>query len=418
MNDFDLGRGLRDLSSSAPITTPIDEAGVARRVQRGRAVRATGVTAACVAAVLGVGTAVWAIGPFDTQPIPPAETIEPTPDSRTPRPEERSAPDPDETTGPEPEATGTPTAPTPSAPPIVAVDAAGDVVLLDSSGTVTRTVSEAIGEVYLASMFEVDRRTDTATVMLIDAEGTAYDVRVSLRDGTVERLSDARPLTFSSADGRMALEREFDDEAWARQEPYVGYTIRDLTAGSTRWILDPTACECDQTVSAVWSHDSSHVAILTGFADGRRAVRDLAILPSDARSWDDALLLEPRSLPETGRWLFWPSLTYLSSTEIAVLEYEDRTEWSTETTTGNAVEVPATAQLVVLDARTGAELRRVAVAGLPGIGSRLTAAPDGDGVVVTTVERTEADEPMVSLHRVSEDGTTELIAEGYRAIAW
>lgn len=416
MNQLDLSRGLRELSAAPRIDAPIDEAGVARRVRRGRAVRTSGLVAACVAGALGLGTAVWAIGPFDTGPLPPARTTEPAPVDPTPTDPAPTDPEPDD--APDRDTTSEPDATSSDLPPLVAVDTDGALVLLDpSTGAVTRTVAEGLGELR-GDTLDVDPGAGTVTLTVEDTGDAARDIRVSLEDGSVETLAGRDHPLALSADGRWSVARTYDAEAADRGETIWGYTLRDRVTGDERWVADPGACECDQFASAAWAPDASAVAVLTGYADGRVAVRDLAVLPVGAGTWDDALLVQPEPLAAgVEGWRFWTAVAYLGPDELAVLEYEDRLAWSFETESGFPDEVPATAQVVVLDPRTGAELRRTPVRGLDAIGWRMSPAPDGDGLLVTTHEWSGAT-PLTHLHRVRSDGTAETVATGYRAIGW
>lgn len=423
MTEFDLRQGLRQLSDAPRIDATIDEANVARRVRRGRAVRASGVTAASVAVVVGVGTAVWAVAPFDDPPVPPAQTSEPAPP-----PEESSpapSPTPDPQSSPAPPTTEEPDEPSPpELPPIVAVTTTGELVLLDpADGTVQRTVTTGFGSV---NDVEVDRQAGVAYVTHLHPPepGAAPEyrtTRVSLADGSTEVVEVDGDLEIAGT----GLWAGAADRSREGRESY-GVVITDPATGSERYLeVSEGTGGGHFGVDLDWSPDGSTLAVL-GYAwsyAGPTEPTFLRLLPAGATSLEDGRTLtvpEGRGEDDTG-WTAWILPAYLADGRLAVVEQRVTKHWwdDMDAYFDDPMIWLEQNALVLLEPETGAVTAR---APLPRFDIwAMESAPDGDGLLLVVIDEhaeSQGDAAVMSLHRLSPAGSLTPVVTGYAAYAW
>lgn len=395
--EFDLQRGLRDLSgapSIAPDAVPTDR--VLTRVHRGRALRATAIGAVSLAVVVGAAVAVYA-APW--QPVPPVVTPSPTLEP---------SPTPDVT--PEPTAEPTPTeTPEPDLPAIVGLTSTGDLVELDPE-------SGEVGETYLTGLADPSRTTvtvDRATgVVFFDRlnEGTGrYEVvRLSLDTGDPQVVAEGFEPALSP-DGRTLAYIGFVPDG----SFIMAATLLDLESGEARYFPDKEWCECDRSIGTpAWSQDGSHLFVPMSWTDifpSPAWVVDLR--PDQDASLQDGTLLEPTDPGET-LWAGWSSPTPLDDGRLAVFGYqggpdsssEDMTSWTT------------TSHIAILDPASAEPVERVETPGLDVVD--MAAAPDGDGLAIVVRDLTDPASPTWSLYRWDGAGGLRGVAQGIVAIAW
>lgn len=308
MEEHDLSRMLRDLSSAPRIEgSPVAVDQVAARVHRGRVVRGGGLAAVCLAAVVGLGSAVWAAAPWES-PAPPADppgvTVAPTPDpGPTPLP---TTP----TESPEPSAEPAPPA-SAVAHPLVVITVDGALVLVEppeaDGASETRVVVEGLS---VADPGTVDVSVapdgEVAYVSQRDSDGAPEVVAVDLRTGAVDPV--ARGLGAAVSPDGSTLAFVGPDPSAAAEETW-GLTFLDLASGDVRHLPDEPFAYEDGLWDVAWSRNGTHV-VLSGGWFGARVTR----LPVDAASLEEAVDLGPD--PATG--LTWESPTVLADDTVAV----------------------------------------------------------------------------------------------------
>lgn len=258
MDEIDVSRVLHDISRGPVLPDqPVDVARTVRRVHHGRAVRATGVAAACTAAVVGIATVVYAVAPWQ-EPLPPADPTPVVTPSRTPDPPRPST----EPRTPEPE----PVATADDAllpPPIVAITSGGDVVELDpTSGAVTRAVIQGLEGTWGRSSLSPDRRALYAARAL--GAGPWEVVRISLVDRSVTPVAIGYDPAVSP-DGRQLAFAGGPRDAGQHES---GLNVLDLDSGANTFVVVGECAACDRPLGPpAWSADGSQVLMPYGWSD-------------------------------------------------------------------------------------------------------------------------------------------------------
>lgn len=247
--EFDLQRGLRDLSSTPAVTPDVPVERVLTRVHRGRALRATAVGVASLAVVVGAAVAVYA-APW--QPVPPVvtptPTIEPTP-----------TPTPDVTPDPTPSAAPTPVPEL----QLVALTSAGDIVVIDPATGGTDKVLASGLPIATSNPCTLALSPDGAVAYVDSADRQV--LRVTLADGTTEVVADGFNAEVSPDGLTLAFAGRDDDAGWG-----TGLWLLDLATGSRRHIPDELAVADAPRVTTgpAWSPDGGTVYVANGWDEG------------------------------------------------------------------------------------------------------------------------------------------------------
>lgn len=384
--DFDLQRGLHDLSAAPsipPDALPTER--VLTRVHRERALRAAATGAVGLAVVVGAAVAVVAL-PRD--PAPPVDSPPPTPEVTTTTPS--PAPTPSETP------TTSPTPDPPAEPPLVALTNAGEIVLLDpQTGATLQTVMSGLSTedpAKIALTVAPDRTTAYVSNIVDRPTGSEREiVRVSLDGSSSEVIAEGMQPAISP-DGATLAYVGRDPARPGSEEP--GLILLDIATGTSRFIssgLDASGAGwIDQPA---WSRDGSRLYVPLGYEGSElQAVEATATTFADAVSLgDDIGEKEPVVLAD-GTVLVACGYSYsgLDDTYVAAI-----------------------------DPTTGAATERLApVAGRHIVD--MAAHPTAQGVaflaVTTTPEGME--QPTWDLYRWDEGGEPRLLGTGFVAVAW
>ncbi|MBX9245673.1 PD40 domain-containing protein [Actinotalea ferrariae] len=396
--DFDLTRGLRDLSDQPAVPDEAVPVGaVLARVRRARALRNAGVGVASTAAVVALAVAVQT-APFREEPAPPADptrSASPTPDLSEPTPTE--VPD-------APPPTEAPVEPVANRP-LVASTSDGRLVVLDpETGSELSEVPTGLAPL------EIDGVTvspDGGTAYFQSALPTEHGYpiyRVPLGGGSAELVTHGRTPSLSP-DG--------DTLAFVAPAPGAppdvdssGVHLLELATGTVRYLPDEDFCRCDRVVTTPeWSPDGQHIAIGLGYGERLSDVDIVVVDLADAPSLQAGRIL-PRSSGGANQFVTRPLHVYMPDGRLAVASLSQLDD---HTLPGEDV---LTIELV--DPSTGAVTQTLsAPAGSP---RDLSVAADGQTLLLTT-ERYEDDVPRTLLHRW--DGTTFVgLAEGVLGTAW
>lgn len=410
--DFDLTRGLRDLSDQPTVPDEVVRVpAVLSRVRRARALRTAGVGAASVAAVVALAVAVQA-SPFRDEPAPPADptpTVEPTPSVEpTPRPT----------------ATPTPTAPPVEEPdepvaagPAVALTDDGRLVTLDpATGAEVRQVATGLTIGAWDGLLAVS--PDGAHAYVVDGalpgDGEPPTIqRITLADGAAQDVAQGWSPAVSPDGSTLAFlaARPGDD-------PYtsLGLNLLDLAEGSVRYLPDDEWCECERVVTTpAWSPDGTQIAIGVGWGGLLSDVDVVVVDLATAQTLGDARRLattpDPAAPEGEMRLITRLSQAYLPDGRLVIgsrVQGADAlaSEWAWD----------AGALLEVVDPSTGAVLVTHDLP--PGSPEALAVAPDGSAVLVALGAWTEGASTTGRLLRWEPGAGVGELATGFRAVAW
>lgn len=397
--EFDLQRGLHDLSAAPPVApdaVPTDR--VLARVHRGRALRATAIGAASLALVVGAAVAVVAL-PRD--PLPPVDTPTPTA-APTPRPTPTLAPAPSPTPSPTPTTTQTPT---PVDPPIAALTTGGDLVLLDpESGAVTSTVYEGLTTTdpwKTALSVSPDRRFAYVSHVVSSEQGRGWEIlRVSLADGSADPVAeginpavspDGATLAYTGDDPSFQVNPDSPED-----DAGIALVLRDLATGAERSIATGTGGNPAASLAQVaWSPDGGTLFVPMGMEGS-----SLYALDADATDFEGALSLgdDDGTMSESE-----PTVLADGTLLVSCSPYDG---------------VPDEPYVAVIDPLTGSVTGRVEPLSGTSIFD-MAARPSGRGLAFLA-DQTMSDDFSVSgsLYRWDDGGEPRLLGTGFVAVAW
>lgn len=381
--EFDLQRGLRDLSSTPAVTPDVPVERVLTRVHRGRALRATAIGAVSLAVVVGAAVAVYA-APW--QPMPPVVTPSPTLEP---------SPTPDVT--PEPTVEPTPTeTPEPVDPPIVALTDTGALVMVDpETGAITRTVYEGLSTDdpwKTALTVSPDLLYAFVSHVVATEPGTRWEIlRISLANGSAELVAEGIQPAISP-DGSTLAYAGVDPSI--PDEEGLALVLRDLATGAERYIPsgyggNPSAW-LDQIA---WSPDGNTLFVPRGMEGS-----ELFAIDARATDFEQAVELGGDGIGES-------EPVVLADGTLVVL-------------CSNYEALPEEAYVAVIDPLSGSVTAHVEpLSGLPIFD--MAARPSGRGLAFLAEATTVYDGALGGdLYRWDDGGQPRLLAEGFLAIAW
>lgn len=402
---------------------PVSPELVLTRVHRRRAVQTAAAGLAAAAVVVGIGAVVYA-APWDAPPMPPA-TSTPT---VTPEPSPEPTPDPTV----QPPETAAPAVPeAPEVPPLVAVTAANDLVVIDpDTGEITRVVLSGISDDPDHSpALDVSPDGRHAYITSPGAGWPGEVQRVPFSDGTPEPIGVGGSPAVSP-DGRTLA--YVGPDPGADPEESRGLNLVDLGTGQlVRHIPDSTCIGCGRFVGPpFWSPDGSRLFMALGWVDGYPTAAEYIVeITEDTVELSEARQVGPEHVPATGIFTRWPSATFLADGRLVAFEASgDEAAWR-DADDGPGLQVAE--RLAIVDPDSGAVTQRVALpdglrlAGNHGEGRttirpvQIAASPYGPSLaMVVWLGWDNVDGHHYALYRWDIDGELQHLADDIVAVVW